>query len=124
MKSKILVSLILAVVFQLSALALAAPHVRFKCQKKQSDSALILDIRNDGPDTLAKGTKIYYFYRTSPSAEAVSGTHTLDADEQKGGIFSVFLSVEWQKPIVECGCSLKPILLVPRAKVNANRRPE
>lgn len=110
MKSKAFICLLLTVLLQLSTLAVSAPRVTFSCQKKNTGSGLFLDIRNDGPDTLPKDTRIYYYYRTSPSAVTVTGSYVVNCDLMKGDVISACLKGDTQTPIVECGCSLRPIL--------------
>lgn len=110
MKSKAFACLLLVALWQLSALAVSAPPVTFSCQKKNSGSGLFLDIRNDGPDSLPKDTKIYYYYRTSPEAAPITGHYVLNCEMRKGDVISACLSGGAQTPIVECGCSLRPIM--------------
>jgi hypothetical protein len=110
MKSKPFVCLLLAALLQLSALAVSAPSVTFSCQKKNTSSGLFLDIRNDGPDTLPKDTRIYYYYRTSPSAATITGHYVVNCEMRKGDVVTACLTGDTQTPIVECGCSLRPII--------------
>jgi hypothetical protein len=109
MKSKVFTCLLLVALLQLSALAVSAPPVTFSCQKKSGGSGLFLDIRNNGPDSLPKDTKIYYYYRTSPLADAITGHYVLNCEMRKGDVISACLSGGAQTTIVECGCSLQPI---------------
>jgi hypothetical protein len=109
MKSKAFVCLLLVALLQLSTLAISAPSVTFDCQKKNTGSGLFLDIRNNGPDTLPKDTRIYYYYRTSPAAAAITGSYVVNCDMRKGDVISACLTGGSATPIVECGCSLRPI---------------
>jgi hypothetical protein len=111
MKSRTFALFLLALVFQLSAPGLVPPRLTFSCQKKSSNSALILDVRNNGPDTLPQGTRVYYYYKTSQTAAAITGSYTVNADMQKGSIFSIYLGSAWETPIVECRCSLRRFLI-------------
>jgi hypothetical protein len=120
MKSRAFALLLCVAVFQLSALAVSAPRLTFSCQKQSSNTALILDVRNNGPDTLPKGTRVYYYYKTSQTAASITGSHVVTSDMHKGAVFSIFLSPAWQTPVVQCGCSLRRIP-VERAP-NANTR--
>ena len=113
MKSKAFVCLLLAALLQLSALAVSAPRVTFSCQKKNTGSGLFLDIRNDGPDTLPKDTRIYYYYRTSPLSATITGHYVLNCEMRKGDVISACLTGDTQTPIVECGCSLRPMIARP-----------
>lgn len=122
MKSKAFALLLFAAVFQLSALAARSPRLTFSCQKKSSNSALIMDVRNNGPDTLPKGTRVYYYYKTSQAAPSITGTYTAEVDMQKGYVFSIYLGQSWQTPIAQCGVSLRRIP-VERAPPAANRAP-
>jgi hypothetical protein len=109
MKSKVFAVLLLVLLFQLNIPALNSPHVHFTCRQGNSDSTtLVLGIRNDGPDTLLAGTIVYYFYATPQSALTITGSHTLDANLPKGGVFKVILSGDSQTKITACGGSLKP----------------
>jgi hypothetical protein len=109
MKSKAFVGLLLVALLQLNILAVSAPRVTFSCQKKNTGSGLFLDIRNDGPDSLPKDTKIYYYYRTSPLADAITGHYVLNCEMRKGDVISACLTGNTETPIIECGCSLQPI---------------
>jgi hypothetical protein len=107
-KSKAVAALLLLLLLHLSAPALNSLHVHFTCRQGSSDSGLVLGVINDGPDTLPEGTVVYYFYATPQSALTITGSHTLDADLPKGGVFKVTLSDASQTKITACGCSLKP----------------
>ena len=109
MKSKAFVCLLLVALLQLSTLAVSAPLVTFDCQKKSTTSGLFLDIRNNGPDSVLKDTKIYYYYRTSPAAAAITGHYVVNCEMRKGDVISACLDGNSQTPIVECGASLQPI---------------
>jgi hypothetical protein len=122
MKTKVFACLLLAAVFQLSALAVSTPHVSFRCRQGTSTSALSLDVRNEGPDRLNAGTKVYYYYRTPQSVMSITGSHILHTRLDKGDIFSVPLSDDSQTPITECGCSLNPIR--PTARTTPGRKSE
>ena len=95
------------------------PRVRFQCQQNSSAAALVIDVRNDGPDSLTQGTTVFYFYRTPESDMSITGSHQLASRLDKGGIFSVRLADNAQTHITECGCGLKRF--IPTARTTTQK---
>jgi hypothetical protein len=85
---------------------------KFTCARSYSDVAVLLGVTNLGPNKVSKGTKVYYYYKTSKSSPPVKGTYTLGEDIKPGGSFDINLgalaTLGFSFKIAECGVSLKP----------------
>ena len=119
--SRIFSLLLFTGILQLSALAVSAPRVSFRCVKSNSTSALILKVRNNGPDRLNQNTTVYYYYRTPASDMSITGSHRLDAPLDKGEVFSIEAGANPQTEITECGCALRPFIPVARTTRKASQ---
>lgn len=114
MGTKIFACIALALVFQLSALATSPPNATFKCYKKpNSPNTLTLHMRNNGPDTIAQGTALYYFYYTSRKASVQTHVFHTSKNLPKGEIFDVLVPAPPETSVYRCGCSLTPITVRP-----------
>lgn len=109
MKFKIFACMVMVLVCQLSALAVSDLNVSFKCGKYTNTRTLMLRMRNNGPDTIPAGTRLYYYYYT-PNEQTVK-THGFNAanDLPKGKIFDVLVPAPPSTQVSRCGCSLKEI---------------
>jgi hypothetical protein len=116
MKFKLFTALVLALVGQLSALAISGPHVTFDCYKSpNSTNTLKLTMRNNGPDTVAQGTALYYFYYTSAHSSVQTHVFHAATELRKGAIFDVLVPAPAGTSVNRCGCSLTPIRVRPEA---------
>jgi hypothetical protein len=120
MSIKVFAVFLFIAILQLSAFAISAPRVSFRCVKTSSTSALILKVRNNGPDRLDQGTTVYYYYRTPASEMSITGSHRLDARLDKGGVFSIEAGANAQTEITECGCALRPFIPTARTTRKAS----
>ena len=119
--TKIFALLLLTAILQLSAHAVNAPRVSFRCVKSNSTSALVLKVRNNGPDRLNQNTTVYYYYRTPASDVSITGSHRLDARLDKGGVFSIDAGTDPQTEVTECGCALRPFIPTARTTRKASQ---
>lgn len=114
MTMKVFTALGLALVCQLSTLAVPGPNTTFDCYKSPSSTnTLKLKMRNNGPDTVPKGTALYYFYYTSRKASVQTHVFHASKDLIKGAIFDVLVPAPPQTSVYRCGCSLTPITVRP-----------
>lgn len=86
MKSKALLVVFLALAIQLNAPASPVLDAKLSCVHIQSDITLILQVKNEGPDTVRKGTTVYYWYKILPDGKPVYGSFKLPATLTAGQI--------------------------------------
>ncbi len=109
MKSKALLVFVLTLAFQLNTLASPVLDAKLTCAQVQSDVTLILQVTNQGPDTVNRGTKIYYWYQILPDGKPVYGSFTLPATLKAGQVNNHNIDgAQALNHAVECAVSLKP----------------
>ena len=109
MKRKGLLVSVLTLAFQLSTLASPVLNAKLSCAHVQSDVTLILQVTNEGPDTVNRGTKLYYWYKILPDGKPVYGSFTLSATLSAGQFVQKTIeNAQALNHTVECAVSLKP----------------
>ena len=94
------------------------------CVKGNSDVALILYIKNVGPDDVASGRWIRYSYKKCANCPRLKGTYKLLNTLAAGKAVPVFLNTNWKTPIYSCTASTIPSLVLnfPNLNLNQNRK--
>ena len=86
-----------------------AGESEFSCRILESDVALRLEITNNGPYTVKKGTVITYFYTIKgDAAHTHPGDYTLDHKVKKGETFSITINADWRTKVSHCGAAINP----------------
>jgi hypothetical protein len=119
MKKKLIACMLGVVVVHLTATAASGPRVSFRCAQDHTAKSLTLKVRNEGPDRLAAGTTVYYFYLTPASDMSLVGSQVLESQLDKGGIFTINVAGDAETQISECGCSLRR--LIPTARTTERK---
>ena len=123
MRTRLFTCIAFALVCQLSALAVSGPNATFDCYKSPgSTNTLKLKLRNNGPDTIAQGTALYYFYYTSAHSSVQTHAFHASSDLPKGKIFDVLVAAPPATNVYHCGCSLTPITVRPEVAPRATER--
>ena len=107
-RSKIIMVILLVVVCLALSLQAQAGESDFSCRKLESHVALTLKVTNNGPDTVKKGTVVYYFYTLPQETGTHPGEVTLDHKVKKGETFLITTNADWKTRIIGCGATLNP----------------
>ena len=91
------------------------------CVKGNSDVALILYIKNVGPDDVASGRRIRYSYKKCANCPLLKGTYKLLNTLAAGKAVNVFINTNWTTPIYSCTASTFPPLVLNTPNLNSNQ---
>ncbi len=108
MKSKVLMFVVLLALGALATVTVPADPptgATLTCAKGNSDVALILHVKNTGPDDVPSGRRIRYSYKKCASCPALKGTYTLTSALAAGEAVNVHINTNWQTPVYSCTAS-------------------
>ena len=109
MKSKALLVFVLTLAFQLNAPASPVLNAKLSCSQIQSDVFLIIQVKNDGPDTVIRNTKVYYWYKLASENKRHYGSFNLPETLSAGQYNNHNIEgTQGTTQAAECGVSLKP----------------